>query len=52
MSQLLKEAKSNWTELQQAKAVVEALDDWDLKQKVAVSFDITSSNTGRKQGAN
>ena len=53
VSQLLKVAKlSNGTGLQQAKAVVEALDDWDLKQKVvAMSFDTTSSNTGRKQGA-
>ena len=53
MSQLLKVAKlPNGTGLQQAKAVVEALDDWDLKQKVvAMSFDTTSSNTGRKQGA-
>ena len=51
--QLLKVAKlPNGTGLQQAKAVVEALDDWDLKQKVvAMSFDTTSSNTGRKQGA-
>ena len=53
VSQLLKVAKlPNGTGLQQAKAVVEALDDWDLKQKVvAMSFDTTSSNTGRKQGA-
>ena len=51
--QLLKVAKlPNVTGLQQAKAVVEALDDWDLKQKVvAMSFDTTSSNTGRQQGA-
>ena len=53
MSQLLKVAElPNGTGLQQAKAVVEALDDRDLKQKVvAMSFDTTSSNTGRKQGA-
>ena len=52
-SHLLKIAKLPYgTGLQQAKAVVEALDDWDLKQKVvAMSFDTTSSNTGRKQGA-
>ena len=53
VSQLLKVAKlPNGTGAQQAKAVVETLDEWGLKEKVvAMSFDTTASNTGRNQGA-
>ena len=53
VSQLLKVAKlPNGTGAQQAKAVVETLDEWGLKEKVvAISFDTTASNTGRNQGA-
>ena len=42
----------NGTGLQQARAVIEALDEWDLTDKVVgMSFDTTASKTGRKQGA-
>lgn len=45
VSQLLKVAKlPNGTGRHQAKAVVEALDEWDLREKVvAMSFDTTES---------
>ena len=40
------------TRSHQAKAVVETLNEWGLKEKVvAMSFDTTASNTGRNQRA-
>lgn len=37
---------------EQANAVIDALNDWDLTDKIqAISFDTTASNTGRLKGA-
>ncbi|KAG0727763.1 hypothetical protein GWK47_033974 [Chionoecetes opilio] len=42
----------NGTGSEMAKAVVGALEDWDLTERIGgMSFDTTSSNTGRNNGA-
>ncbi|KAG0721150.1 hypothetical protein GWK47_047038 [Chionoecetes opilio] len=41
----------NGTGSEMAKAVVGALEDWDLTERIGgISFDTTSSNTGRNNG--
>ena len=52
-SQLLNVPKlPNGTGSEMAKAVVKALEDWDLTERIGgMSFDTTSSNTGRNNGA-
>lgn len=53
VSQLLQVAKiPNGTGKEQAKAVVDALEEWGLVEKVVgMAFDTTASNTGRINGA-
>ena len=52
VSQLLNVARSTGTGEDQARAVVDALKDWNLEDRiVGLSFDTTSSNTGRHSGA-
>ena len=52
VSQLLSVARSTGTGEDQARAVVEALEEWGLTDRiVGLSFDTTSSNIGRHSGA-
>ena len=52
VSQLLKVGITTGTGEDQARAVVEALQEWNLEERVAgLAFDTTSSNTGCRSGA-